>query len=517
MQLTRAIELEEESFGLFISNEMSELLSLTHLLSNQSSHENIQRPIIGKLHLESTRCEEILDHYGAKQNRYWYPFRQTIAVCKSFTTIADNLLHIKQTAPLYNLREVDGDFLKETDRVSNIVLKSLIQNSRTMMNIISKKKLQVYENAFRIDDFTELNPEGRLPNNRKRRRTRFPSRIAVNLATSFLNLAEESKSLKIYKKVSRRDYRSCIPDIISEESIRILENKFHNLQSIYDTHLELTDIALHDRNLPVLRGQISLVYNLLETATVLVHYIERHAGYFSRKWKYKKHIEEGQCLSILMDYFINYCDKFIVSSQEVCRSVLRQYSVPDRITVNIPNYRGFHVRPSTLLSKIVIHYGGNVKMKLHDQYYDASMPLELFRANEVINSNKRAAAAREIMKHSLIRKIRIEALTPEEMKKKLRIIFLDLMQQKILLLYENSFSFEELDPLDDETLIDYVKRAVTTYLALGKIDISSDLSVTFTGDKRVLKDIKILAENGYGEDLFGNNIVLPGELSYLRR
>ena len=233
--------------------------------------------------------------------------------------------------------------------------------------------------------------------------------------------------------------------------------------------------------------------------------------------KYKKHIEEGQCLSILMDYFINYCDKFIVSSQEVCRSVLRQYSVPDRITVNIPNYRGFHVRPSTLLSKIVIHYGGNVKMKLHDQYYDASMPLELFRANEVINSNKRAAAAREIMKHSLIRKIRIEALTPEEMKKKLRIIFLDLMQQKILLLYENSFSFEELDPLDDETLIDYVKRAVTTYLALGKIDISSDLSVTFTGDKRVLKDIKILAENGYGEDLFGNNIVLPGELSYLRR
>ncbi|MBN2657959.1 MAG: hypothetical protein JXR86_12930 [Spirochaetales bacterium] len=517
MQLTKAIELEEESFGLFVSNEMSEMLSLTYLLSRQSSYDNIQRPIIGKLHLESTRCEELLDHYGAKQNRYWYPFRQTIAVSKSFTTIAYNLLHIKQTAPLYNLNEVDSDFLNETDRVSDIILKSLIQNSRTMISIVQKKKILFNDRSFEIENFTELYPEGRLPNNRKRRRTRFPSRIAINLATSFLNLAEESKSLKVYKKMSRRDYRSCIPDIISEEGMRILENKFHNLQSIYDTHLELTDIALHDKNLPILRGQISLVYNLLETATVLVHYIERHAGYFSRKWKYKKHIEEGQCLSILMDYFINYCDKIIVSAQEVCRTVLRQYSVPDRITVSIPNYRGFHVRPSTLISKIVLHYGGNVKMQLHDQIYDASMPLDLFRANEVINSDKRAAAAREIMKHPLIRQLKIEKFPPEEMKKKLRTIFLDLMEQKTLLLYENSFSFEELAPLEDENLIDYVKRAITTYLALGKIDISSNLTVTFSGDKRVLKDIEILAANGYGEDLFGNNIVLPAELSYLRR
>jgi KaiC/GvpD/RAD55 family RecA-like ATPase len=156
-------------------------------------------------------------------------------------------------------------------------------------------------------------------------------------------------------------------------------------------------------------------------------------------------------------------------------------------------------------------------MELQGQIYDASMPLELFRANEVINAVKRQYAAKEIMKHYLIKKLKMIKVDPEEMRKKLRTIFLDLLEQKTLLIYENSFSFEELDPVDDETLIDYVKRAITTYLALGKIDIASNLTVTFTGDKRVLKDIKILAENGYGEDLFGNNIVLPSELSYLRR
>ena len=517
MQLQSSLELDEESFGYFISNEMRELLSLSYLLSKQTSIDNIHRPLIGKLHLEATRCEEIMDYYGSKQNRYWYPFRQTIAVTKSFTTIAYNLLHIKKTAPLYNLREVNVDFLSETDNVLLIILNSLIQNASTLIKIAYKKKITIDKSGYLIERFTELFPEGRLKNDRKRRKTRFPSRIAINLATSFLNLAEESRILKIYKKISKRDYRSCIPEIISEEHMRILENKFHNLQSIYDTHLQQSDIAQHDKSLPVLRGQVSVVYHLLETATVLVHYIERHSSYFSRKWKYRRHIEEGQCMTVLMEYFISNCDRFIVSSQEVCRTVLRQYSEPGTITVNIPNYRGFHVRPSTLLSKIVLHYGGNVKMMLYDQVYDASMPLELFRANEVINSIKRQYAAKQIMDHQLIKKLKLNKVSSGEMKKKLRIIFLDLLQQKTLLIYENTFSFEELDPLDDENLIDYVKRAITTYLALGKIDIASDLTVTFTGDKRVLKDIKTLAENGYGEDLFGNNIVLPSELSYLRR
>jgi hypothetical protein len=496
---------------------MRDLLALSLLLSQQTSIENIDRPIIGKLHLEATRCEEIMDYYGSKQNKCWYPFRQTIAVTKSFTSIAYNLLHIRKTTPLYNLKEVKGDFKSDTDKVLKIIINSLIQNAATMIKIVTKQKITIDTKGYLIENFSELFPEGRLENNRKRKRARFPSRIAINLATSFLNLAEESKSLKVYKKVSKKDYRSCIPEVISEETMRILENKFHNLQSIYDTHLQLTDIAQHDKNLPVLRGQISVVYHLLETATILVHYIERHASYFSKNWKYKRPIEENQCLGVLMEYFIIYCDRFIVSSQEVCRLVLRQYSVTGSITVNIPNYRGFHVRPSTLLSKIVIHYGGNVKMELQGQIYDASMPLELFRANEVINAVKRQYAAKEIMKHYLIKKLKMIKVDPEEMRKKLRTIFLDLLEQKTLLIYENSFSFEELDPVDDETLIDYVKRAITTYLALGKIDIASNLTVTFTGDKRVLKDIKILAENGYGEDLFGNNIVLPSELSYLRR
>ena len=53
-------------------------------------------------------------------------------------------------------------------------------------------------------------------------------------------------------------------------------------------------------------------------------------------------------------------------------------------------------------------------------------------------------------------------------------------------------------------------------MANSKLDVHSDLTVVFKGDSRVLSDLKILAENGYGEDKFGNNIVLPAALRYLR-
>ena len=58
---------------------------------------------------------------------------------------------------------------------------------------------------------------------------------------------------------------------------------------------------------------------------------------------------------------------------------------------------------------------------------------------------------------------------------------------------------------------------VTRLLALGKIDVDSAISVIFEGDTRVLADIQLLAEAGYGEDKFGNNIPLPEKLKYLRR
>ena len=60
-----------------------------------------------------------------------------------------------------------------------------------------------------------------------------------------------------------------------------------------------------------------------------------------------------------------------------------------------------------------------------------------------------------------------------------------------------------------------MQSVVATLHAQRKINILFSIKVSFHGDIRVLEDIQILAENGYGENETGANIPLPRELSYL--
>ena len=62
------------------------------------------------------------------------------------------------------------------------------------------------------------------------------------------------------------------------------------------------------------------------------------------------------------------------------------------------------------------------------------------------------------------------------------------------------------------------KGGIALYLAMGRIDIVQRYKGHFQGRQAGPFRISAsLRKNGYGEDKFGNNIVLPLSLSYLRR
>ena len=132
--------------------------------------------------------------------------------------------------------------------------------------------------------------------------------------------------------------------------------------------------------------------------------------------------------------------------------------------------------------------------------------------NEKINALKRRRLAEEVGKMQLPGdcgdcRAWIEAA---------RRVVLDLAAQGKIVVYDQPLPLEELDPSNDDTLAQFIVDEIQRLLAMGKIDIEADVEAAFRGDKRVLNDIRLLAESGYGEDNFGNNIPLPSELAYLR-
>jgi hypothetical protein len=359
---------------------------------------------------------------------------------------------------------------------------------------------------------------GRLPQDRDKGtfHSETAAKTVTSLATAFLNLSVEGEILHVLCRTKPEDYAKCMTNSVSEKTLRSLELQFHNLQSMYDTYVSESDLDCLDVNLPILRGHISVVFHLLKTATGFAHYYERHVEkhIINESAATEPLVDGSELLKVLIGYSISFASRYIERAKELCREMLQNYAEIEKIEVMVPQYRGFHVRPSTLVSKIVLHYGSEVKMELCDDTYDASSPLELFRANEKMNAVKRRQINHEIACTDIVPNcnggnIDIKTIVGD--------VILKLASKNKLFLYEQPLILREELEYSEGTLLDKVVEEIARLLAMGKIDIETSLTATFTGDKRVLADIQLLADCGYGEDKFGNNILLPEKLVYLRR
>jgi hypothetical protein len=471
---------------------------------------------LSNFHLATSNIEELVDGYGAQKNDKWFPFRESVAAGKLFSSVYYNLIHVKDSFRSYRLLEVKEDFSSDIDSILAEMKKSV---GSICLSIIEQSKRCDIWNPDIKSKFEPCSDEKlpfKLPADRKVRHVHKPGKTVVYLATLFLNLSEDRDVQEILKQRDSCDFESCIPDKINEENLRVVKARFHNLQSHYDTFIFESDIEIQNRNLPILRGHISIIYHLLQIATELIHYYIRHMSGLRRHTpvEIKYPLSVPKINAILFDFFLNYVRLYMNETIHLCRSMIKSYSEQCEIVVPIPNYRGFHVRPSTLIAKIVAHYGSSVTMILNDQNYDAGIPLDLFRANEDLNALKRRHIAGTIEAMPDLNVKPPEDM--EELNRELQILFLKMMNNNHIILYDNQLRFDELKKDPDESMADIASRYIKHFMSICKIDVHSDLSVTFNGDNRALIDIKTLAENGYGEDVHGNNIVLPKELAYLR-
>jgi len=511
-----SVTIAHKDFQKLITKRARTLLGLVRSLSQcKSSDKILVRPFLGELFSQSLQLEELLDAYDAGNSCRWCSFRSLTAAIKLFSDVSYELLHIQHSLPAYRLLPIERDFVKATEEALEFTGGVLSRAAEQMVVRASQLGLTVPSRSLREKSYTEELPSGRLPHDCGTRRIETVSETVTLLATAFLNLAAESKDVRAASRAKPEEYASYVLNSISEEKLRSLELRFHNLQSLYDTYVSGTEAEELDTDLPVLRGHISVVFHLLKTATSFAHYYERHVNkeLCESPTRFEPLVKAEELLVVLMNYSVTSISLYIDCAEYLCQRMLKRYAEVDRIEVPVPPYRGFHVRPSTLISKLVLHYGSEVRMQMDDEDYDACSSLELFRANEKINAQKRRWLASEIVHLKLVQ----EQAGRSDINAVVRGVVLTLAERGKLILYEQPLQLPEEPTGKEGTLLEKVTDEMARLLAMGKIDVDANLTATFIGDKRVLADIKLLAESGYGEDNFGNNIPLPEKLGYLRR
>lgn len=507
----------EKDFKELIARRGSKLLSLVNRISKcKSTKEILTRPLLGELLSQSTQIEELLDAYGANNNCNWCEFRSLTATIKGFSDVSYELLHIRAVLPGYHLLPTGKDFVKSTDQTLEFTSGILLEAAQKMLVRVEQIGLPIPSENQNENSFVEKLPKGQLPAMCEIHKIEAVSETVTLLATAFLNLAAESKDVCAAVRAKPEEYPSYLAGSVSEEKLRSLQLQFHNLQSLYDTYVSGTEAVELDTDLPALRGHISVVLHLLRTATLFAHHYERHLinRRLCRSLSRQEPIVKAETLlNILMNYSITHISLYIEYAVQLCQEKLKRYAKVGRIESPIPQYRGFHVRPSTLIAKIVQHYGSEVRMHLDDEVYNARLPLDLFRANEKINARKRRWLTEEIVRLKLIQEEKVDM----DINAVVLGVVLTLAGRGKLILYEQPLQLPDEPARKQGTLLEKIIDEMARLLAMGKIDVESDITTTFIGDKRVLHDIQLLAESGYGEDKFGNNVPLPEKLGYLRR
>ncbi|MBL7218574.1 MAG: hypothetical protein ISS69_00540 [Phycisphaerae bacterium] len=510
-------EVHGDEFVRLVAHRSSDLLGVMKALSaSDSPVDLINRQLIARILGQATQLVELLDRYGAQNNKRWHIYRLMAATIKRFADVSYEIHHILSVLPSYRLLPIDKDFVgatKEALAFSNGVI------MRSGMELLAQadELLEVLSPPAVLDSPHYVNlPPGVLPRDRPVHTEANVSQTVTFLATAFLNVASECRDVLAASHAKPEQYASFIPDAISEEKLRYLCHRLHNLQSLYDTWVSDTQTEEVDENLPVLRGHISVVFHLLTMATSLTHYYERHidAGGNSTRRAKVSMVDPVELLSTTMSHSILFAGIYLEAARTLCQDMLKSYAEICETELPIPRYRGFHVRPSTLVAKIVLYYGSDVQLELGGRSYDAGSPLEIFRANETINARKRQWLAAEIADHESIKGATCESVDVMESVRK---IVMDLASQGKMMIYAQPLVLRDIPIRESGTLLECVIDEVTHLQATGKIDMNLELTIIFRGDKRVLNDLKLLAECGYGEDNMGNDIVLPAELAYLRR
>jgi len=505
-----------DDFIRLVGHRSVDLLGVMRALSDSDSPVGlVNRQLIARILSQATQLVELLDRYGANNNKKWRVYRLLVATIKGFAGISYEMHHILSVLPSYRLIPISHDFVgatKEALAFSNGVI------VRSGMELLAQAdELSVVSPPPAVLDspnYVNL-PSGVLPRDYPAHTEANVSQTVTFLATAFLNVASECRDVLAASGAKAEQYASFIPNAISEEKLRYLCHRLHNLQSLYDTWVSDTQTEKVDESLPVLRGHISVVFHLLTIATSLIHYYERHieAGHSTRR-TVASLVNPAELLHTTMSYSILFAGVYLDAARTLCQDKLKSYAEICEIELPIPRYRGFHVRPSTLVAKIVLYYGSDVRLKLNGHSYDASMPLEIFRANETINAHKRRWLASAIADHEVVRGACCEDADVMENARK---IVMDLASQGMMIIYAQPLVLPDIPVRENGGLLERVIDEVARLQATGKIDINVELTITFRGDKRVLNDLKLLAEHGYGEDNMGNDIVLPDELAYLRR
>jgi len=363
-----------------------------YLSNSEAPRYPFTKILFSKLITASKLIEDFLDFNGAKNNKQWFYYRELAATMLHLGMACYSQKHILNRLVFYQL---DGTNDFETQGKKNLLFltDALLKIAPEVVREARRLGIKQPDDHFQDDNFTSVITNVALPNDisidekdQNRRRQQI-----VIIASDFLKISRDFDQFGIFLTCTLEEIQNIVPDKVNEVEIRRYEMLVHNLQSAFDTYVAPGGFMRDDGKLSELRSNFSVVFHLLQLTGRLLHYYERHLYKTGYKNIYQKTQEKlsilvnsDRLLERIVNYGLYYACHYLSTGRALARDVLNANIIRSTLTTGIPVERGFHLRPSLLVSKIVRHYGGQVELCVGDNRFDASSVLDIQWAGGMI-------------------------------------------------------------------------------------------------------------------------------------
>ncbi|OGR20124.1 MAG: phosphotransferase [Desulfobacula sp. RIFOXYA12_FULL_46_16] len=344
------------------------------------------KKLYSKLITTSHILEDFLDFHGAKKNKEWIFYRELSATIRHLALACYSQRHILNRFKFYFFENTRYDTFKlEALDTLKILQEAIKLAAPVILEEARRLEIKLPDRGYDLSFFPGISSIQQLDHNIDDFNSKAQQRENLTrISSEFLEVVKDFEQFAFYERYDLKTINTLVPDQFNEVIIRRYEMLIHNIQSSFDSYVVNTKSSSQNLILEQLRSHFSIVFHLLQVAGSLLHFYERHLHDIGFKDVYKNVSESLSNLidpDVVLDRAINFCLyyawKFLSSGKAVALKILNENMETSTIEVGIPKDRGFHSRPSLLVAKIVQHYGGEVKMLVNSDIFDASSVLDI--------------------------------------------------------------------------------------------------------------------------------------------
>ena len=374
---SRDVIIREEEFGLLLPDATREFGAWTAAVLAEPDLLSVQ-PFVSQLGQRAHALETFLDDFGARQNRSFVTLGELVASVRGLTAVLESALHLRSRLPRYQVLIDRAPLANDLERALTTVGESLL--AILQRYVVETRRWRCEPERADVLRDGEVDQRRLLPRNLDEEDSVDERHHIAEIGARFLKVVETSRSLDLGFVRPADKLPEFVATHASEERCRWYESTVHSIQSIYDTYVLRTSLEREHPWLQSLRGHVSASLHLLEMATGLVHFYERHENDI-RHEAARNAISEVVSKQSILDVAVNVCLRhaylYVEGASATATRILNTFVRQAMVSLPMPAGVTLHARPLALIVQIARHYGTPLEISFDGERCSAGSLMSL--------------------------------------------------------------------------------------------------------------------------------------------